>query len=159
MYCALFRSHRTEHGDCVSIRYRRSRRQALQLCAAHPAGAPYPRPWIAVAGAAIDEQQARELNLAPARGVLVVSEVQQSPAYQAGLRPGDIVQRVDGQDVQEPRDLYRLVLQLRVGDALTFKIAGDGVVGEATVTLAPSLSWRCLREGGFTPGAAGADLA
>lgn len=99
-----------------------------------------PTPWIGLAGVGIDEQQARELNLAPASGVLVVSEVQQSPAYQAGIRPGDIIQRVDGQDIREPRDLYRLVLQHRVGDTLIFEVVRDGVAGETAVTLVPSPS-------------------
>lgn len=64
-----------------------------------------PRGWIGLRGRSVTPELAETFGLRAAAGILVSSTLPDSPAAQAGLRPGDVVTRVDEHPVQTPRDL------------------------------------------------------
>jgi serine peptidase DegS len=64
-----------------------------------------PRGWIGLRGRSVTPELAATFGLRAAAGILVSSTLPDSPAAQAGLRPGDVVTRVDEHPVQTPRDL------------------------------------------------------
>ncbi|UZQ56170.1 trypsin-like peptidase domain-containing protein [Trichothermofontia sichuanensis B231] len=56
------------------------------------------------------------------RGVLVAKVVPNSPAAQAGLRAGDVIQSVNGQSVTDVAEIQKLVARQAVGDRLTLQV-------------------------------------
>jgi Do/DeqQ family serine protease len=60
------------------------------------------------------------------QGILVVRVMPDSPAAQAGLRAGDVIQQVNGQTVANADDLQRLVDQSRVGSSLQMALQRNG---------------------------------
>lgn len=68
-------------------------------------------------------------------GVLVESVLKESPASKAGIRPGDIVASIDGQDVRSVSELRNRISMKTPGKALQLKIFRDG--REQTITVTP----------------------
>ncbi len=110
----------------------------------------YQRPWLGIAGLALNPDLAAALNLPADAGVLVVEVVRGSPAYDAGLRGGrrevlygnlrlavggDLIVSVDGQNVKSMDDLIRQVEKRRVGDRVAVEIVRDRRPQEVTVVL------------------------
>ena len=109
----------------------------------------YRHPWIGIQGQDIDPDLANVLGLKDAKGLLVVSVIDDSPAQKAGLigseRPiegtryivgGDIILAVDGIEVRQIDDiLIHLQRAKSVGDDLVLEILRDGRTTNITVTL------------------------
>ena len=70
----------------------------------------------------LTERYAAELGAPSTNGALVTSMQRRSAAYEAGLRPGDIVVGVNGQSVITPADLYRHIADAKIGTVGTLKI-------------------------------------
>jgi S1-C subfamily serine protease len=49
-----------------------------------------------------------------------------SEAYDAGLRPGDVIVSFNGQAVTDPSHLNRLVLDARIGSTATLVVLREG---------------------------------
>jgi Do/DeqQ family serine protease len=64
-----------------------------------------PRGWIGMSGRSVTPDLVQSFGLRAASGVLVSSTLEGSPAEQAGLRPGDVVTRVDDREVASLQDL------------------------------------------------------
>ena len=80
------------------------------------------RGWLGVEFQSVDEDLAEGLGLAEASGVLVSNVVPGSPAELAGLQPGDIILRFDGQEVDRHRDFPRMVAETEVGRAVEVEV-------------------------------------
>ncbi|MBI1309166.1 MAG: PDZ domain-containing protein [Proteobacteria bacterium] len=68
------------------------------------------RPWLGAEGQAMSDSVAAELGLGQARGVLLTDVVEGSPADKAGLRKGDVILRLAGQEVSDPARLNDRIL-------------------------------------------------
>ncbi len=111
----------------------------------------YKHPWIGISGRDIDPDMANVLNVKDAVGFLVVTVVEDSPAFQAGLIGsekttevdgvnypigGDIILAVDGQEVRKIDDiLVHLQRAKSVGDEMVLEILRDGRTTNVTITL------------------------
>jgi Do/DeqQ family serine protease len=71
-------------------------------------------------------QLASEAGLRDARGAFVNLMERRSPAYQAGLEPGDVIVSFDGQTVEDPHHFLRLVADARIGSTATVVVMRDG---------------------------------
>ena len=60
------------------------------------------------------------------QGVVIMAVVSASPADQAGLQPGDIIQSVDGKKVRTPADVTKIVRRLAPGKTATLDVWNDG---------------------------------
>ena len=80
----------------------------------------------AVRTVAITAQLAEELNLRDTSGALVWQMSRDSSAYDAGIRPGDVIDEIDGQPVKDPNSFYRVVSDLRIGSTATVVVRRDG---------------------------------
>jgi Do/DeqQ family serine protease len=65
-------------------------------------------------------------NINEEQGVLVMRVVDGSPADRAGLRAGDVVRRVNGQEVTTADQLQKLVGESKVGDTLQVELSREG---------------------------------
>ena len=111
----------------------------------------YPHPWIGISGKDIDPDLARVLDLKQAKGFLVITVVDGSPADKAGLKgvsqtqiidgeeypaDGDIIIWVDDIEVRKISDiLIHLQREKSVGDEMVLGILRDGDFMDLTLKL------------------------
>jgi len=102
----------------------------------------YKHPWIGISGRDIDPELARVLDLKDAKGFIVITVVDGSPADKAGLKGmtetqmidgkeypanGDIILSVDDKEVRKISDiLIHLQREKSVGDTMSLGILRDG---------------------------------
>ena len=80
------------------------------------------RPWIGVASIKVTSQLARYYGLPVSDGALIARVEPYSPADDAGLRKGDIIEEIDGNAVKDPSEIASYVRKKQVNDQLTVTI-------------------------------------
>jgi Do/DeqQ family serine protease len=78
---------------------------------------------------------ARSLGLDAVRGALINGVQPGGPAAKAGLRRGDVITRVNGEDVRDGNELRNRVAQARPGAAVPLEVIRDGKTASYSVTL------------------------
>jgi Do/DeqQ family serine protease len=97
----------------------------------------FQRPWAGVVGQAVDMAMAEALGLSAPDGVMLSDLHPQSPFAAAGLAPGDVILRLDGQPVASPQEvMYRLAVA-GTGRRVTIGYWHDGEARETAATLSP----------------------
>jgi serine protease Do len=91
--------------------------------------------WVGITATSVTPEIAVGLNLDVRRGVLINSIEDDSPAHQAGLRPGDLILAVNGRPVTSVEAANRIIFGSRVGDKLTFDVNRRGKELRRTLTL------------------------
>ena len=84
----------------------------------------------------VTSEVASQLGLDQARGVVVLEVVQGGPAERAGLRPGDVIVRMDAAAVDTVEDLFGELRQRKPESQVRITFIRDGREQQATVTLA-----------------------
>lgn len=92
------------------------------------------RAWIGVQIQPLSDELAEGFERDNNHGALIASVVPGKPADEAGLQAGDIILSFDGQEIEEMRDLPRLVAQSRVGETYPMKVWRNGKVKKLKVT-------------------------
>lgn len=59
------------------------------------------------------------------RGVLVTEVVKSSPAEKAGVKAGDVIQKVNGKDVNSPLDLKNEILKSEIGEEIVLTLVRE----------------------------------
>ncbi len=95
---------------------------ARQVMEALIAGGKVRRGWIGVEPRDLTPELAESLQLPNKNGVLITGVLQDGPAAQGGLRPGDVVLKVDNKDVRTTSDLYAAVAALQPGSTGVFSV-------------------------------------
>jgi serine protease Do len=81
------------------------------------------RPWLGMAMQDMDEVAAKSLGLpVTTKGVLIAQTIESSPAQSAGLERGDIIQKIDGKDVNSSKEVQEIVRGHKVNDTINFFI-------------------------------------
>jgi serine protease Do len=80
------------------------------------------RPWIGVASMKVTPQLARYYGLPASEGALIAKVEPYSPADDAGLRKGDIIECIDGSRVEDPSQIASHVRKRHVNDQLTLTV-------------------------------------
>ncbi len=93
------------------------------------------RGWLGVQIQAVTETVAQSLGLEEHQGALVASVVPDSPAYRAGLRPGDIILRMDGEPLQDHKALSLKVADTKTGTESVFEIRRPGGIENLKVEI------------------------
>ncbi len=93
------------------------------------------RGWLGVHIQPIDELAAQSLGLDKQRGALVSDVVEDSPAERAGIRMGDVILSMDGEELKTPKDLSKQVAQTQAGSRSTLKIMRQGKRQDLKVTI------------------------
>jgi serine protease Do len=79
------------------------------------------RSWLGVGLYTVDPVAVRQLNLSVDKGVLLVEVVPGSPAEQAGLKEGDVIVGIGGQDVVNVEELTKILHASPIGVPLEIK--------------------------------------
>lgn len=97
------------------------------------------RPWLGATLQEVTPDIAESLGLKRPAGALVANVSPNSPASQAGLRPGDVIVAIDGQSVEDPKAFeFRFVTRPLGSKAqLTIERAGRTVSTTVTLEAAP----------------------
>ncbi|MCA9068905.1 MAG: DegQ family serine endoprotease [Planctomycetaceae bacterium] len=78
---------------------------------------------------------AKKLNVNVDDGALVAQVLSDSPASKAGLKPGDVVMKLDGHKVNSPKSLQNAVEKLDIGKAYDLTILRGGEEQTLSVTI------------------------
>ena len=76
--------------------------------------------------APLSTRMAEELRAPDTRGALAYRMYRNSPAYQNGMRPGDVVVAFNGTTVEDPGHLSRLVSDAAIGSTANVTVIRDG---------------------------------
>ncbi len=71
-------------------------------------------------------QLATELGIRDTRGAFVNQIDRRSPAYRAGLQPTDVIASINGQMVEDPSHLLRLISDAKIGSTATVGVVRQG---------------------------------
>ncbi|MCA1902642.1 MAG: trypsin-like peptidase domain-containing protein [Candidatus Hydrogenedens sp.] len=88
-------------------------------------------PWFGFKAESLDSIDPRllhELGIPVKKGVFVTRILKESPAYKAGLRPGDVITEINQQLVEDPLDVDFINWDLFIGDPVEVKIVREGKV-------------------------------
>jgi serine protease Do len=95
---------------------------------------------IGVSTVALTKQLADYFGIADGRGVLVTSVAEDGPSAKAGIKAGDVITAVDGEAIDSPGDIARVINRKKEGEVSLTVIRNKS---QQTFRVTP-------REGGFT---------
>jgi Do/DeqQ family serine protease len=78
---------------------------------------------------------AEELRAPDTNGVVITQMSRGSAAYEAGLRPGDIVRRINGQEVTNTSQFVRLIADSAIGSTVRIEFLREGRVESVRITV------------------------
>ncbi|MBI4401462.1 MAG: Do family serine endopeptidase [Nitrospirae bacterium] len=84
------------------------------------------RGWLGVGIQPVTAELASKFGVSESEGVLVNEVFENDPAARAGIKPGDIITKVEGKTVDTPNMLSRLIAGLDPGATTTVEIVRDG---------------------------------
>ncbi len=72
------------------------------------------RPWLGISGANMNQAIARRYDLPADSGVLVVEVDSRGPAYEAGMRVGDVITQIGSHPVKQMKDILMALSKLAI---------------------------------------------
>lgn len=123
------------NGGSVGIGFAIPARAAKETVAQLIANGSVTRGWLGIQLQEVTTELAAALALKDRNGVLVAEVIDGAPAQAAGLRDGDVIIEIGGEDVAGTNELSRLVAAYPPGEDVRVKILRDGRERTLTVTL------------------------
>jgi S1-C subfamily serine protease len=93
------------------------------------------RPKIGIHTLKVTKHLARYYGLAASEGAIVAFVEPYSPADEAGLRRGDIIERIDENKISEPSEIAAHIRKKKIGDKITIAINRNGKTTNISVQL------------------------
>lgn len=93
------------------------------------------RGWLGVRIQPVTEDIAESLGMKDARGALIAGIIKGGPVDDGSILPGDVVRAFDGKEIDEMRDLPRIVAESPVGKAVDVVVIRKGEEMTVKVTL------------------------
>jgi serine protease Do len=91
------------------------------------------KPYLGIRYVPISKENALRNNVP--QGAYIDEVLDGSPADKAGIEPGDIVTKIDGQSVDDDKKISATIQKKKVGDKLTLEIFRDNNTRSVTATL------------------------
>jgi len=112
------------------------------------AGESRPTPFLGVMPGTLGPEKANELGVPTLEGVLIIESLQGGPAWQGGVRTGDVLMSIEGDKISSIEDLLRILNQAHaVGDEVAVKVFRE----EQEITLSVTLGERPDPHGAMRP--------
>jgi serine protease Do len=109
-------------GGNVGIAFAIPARTAMEVVEQLKSSGSVSRGWLGVKIQNVDQDVAASLGLAEAKGALVTEVTAAGPAAEAGLKNGDAILAVNGQNIDDSRDLARKIAALNPDSKVDIKI-------------------------------------
>jgi serine protease Do len=91
--------------------------------------------WLGVGIDEVPEEEVAKFGLSEPRGVLVKNVMPGEPAEKGGLKANDVILSVDGDTVDGPRDLQRIISSSPPGKNVLLRVMREGKEAEVWVTV------------------------
>jgi len=91
------------------------------------------RPWLGITAQKITADIARSLDMELPRGVLVAALHSESPLRRAGVRVGDVITKINEQEVRDAPELKFRMATVALGERASFEILRKGRMLELNV--------------------------
>ena len=88
---------------------------------------------------------AEEFGVPTTSGALVSQMMRTSEAYEAGIRPGDVIVSFNGTPIDDPSQLQRLIADSKIGSTATVKVVRSGRTVDVKLPIVSSASSRVRR--------------
>ena len=112
-------------GGNIGLSFAISATLAKRICSDLMKNGKVDRPWLGVVMRPLTSQQKKSLNVS--HGILLSGIYRNSPAFKAGLKPGDVILNADSTPINKAHDLRLTVLAKRPGEKIKLRILRDGV--------------------------------
>ncbi len=109
------------------------------------------RGWLGVAIQDVTPEIARAVGLKKAAGAMVTDVYPGDPAHKGGVRKGDIILKIDGREISDPRALTRLVGGLKPDAKITLEVFREGRTLNLATRLVKRSEERVSSMGGSVP--------
>jgi serine protease Do len=97
--------------------------------------------WLGIEIGEVTPEQARDLRLSFARGVVVMDVEPESPAAKAGLKEKDVITQYDGQTVEGTMQFRRLARETPPGRTVALVISREGTNQNISVELGDRVAY------------------
>ena len=84
------------------------------------------RGWLGIEAQQLTPRLARSFNLSSTNGVVITAIYSNGPAHKAGLKPGDIITRINSEPVGDGRRSMTQIAQSRPGESVAIEVLRDG---------------------------------
>lgn len=91
--------------------------------------------WFGADGQAVTSAIASSIGMSRPAGVILKTVYPNGPAARAGLKSGDVVLAIDGNQVDDMQSLNYRIATHKPGDAPSFKVSSGGKIRDVSVTL------------------------
>ena len=96
------------------------------------------RPWLGVVVSSVDQSVALMMNLAVDKGALVRQIASDSPAGKAGLKEGDVIVSMKGEEITNAQELVRAIHAIEIGEEVEITFWRDDARYTTTAILIES---------------------
>jgi len=94
------------------------------------------RPWLGIYSLCVTPQVKERFNLSVDSGCYIVEVVPQSPAEKGGIKEGDVIVKVNDQDIKTINDFKQIIKTKKVGEEITLLILREDAYKTVRVKLA-----------------------
>ncbi len=84
------------------------------------------RGWLGITGQDMSQALAETLEMDTDNGFLISGILENGPADQAGLEPGDAIVQINGEDILDSQQLQSLIAAARPGSLMKLQVMRDG---------------------------------
>ncbi len=117
------------------------------------------RGWLGVQIQPVTQDIADGLGLKEAKGAIISEVTENSPGAKAGLKSGDTILKLNGEDVADARDLARKVARVQPGKSVPMDIVRGGKPMTLAVAIGTMPNQKDAAVKSTDPAATGTDLA
>jgi serine protease Do len=91
--------------------------------------------WLGVETQEVTAEKAKDLKLSAERGVVIGKVLEESPAAKAGLKDGDVVTALNGQQIESALQFRRMIKEIPSGRTVQLSVWRDGRAQTVSATL------------------------